>query len=467
MRRAVEIRLLSALFSAVPTRHLQSPEKRVMKIIIPPSDLSQTLLGPQRVQPSVSYRESTFLLRVPCDDGTLLFHTLTGELLLLEEESPEESDELIQARFFVPEGFDEQKQVRDLRNMVRLVHPRKHITDFTIFTTTDCNARCYYCFENSRPRFPMSPETAEETAAHIRRMCGGKDVKLRWFGGEPLYNREAIRIITDKLKQYGIPYTSYMTTNGFYLDAETVRTAVNDWHLKSIQITLDGTRENYNRIKAYTDGGSDPFSRVLDHIGIAMDAGITVSVRLNVGPKNAEDLQLLAEQLAQRFPDRSRLHVYAALLVNFFQNTRDTVSQAEKARIGTELIKIIYRLGLGSAARFSNKPSLCRCMADDDRAEAILPDGRIAKCEQIDEDVVIGHIAGDRYDLSAIAEWRIVEELPTCKTCVLYPRCVNVKKCGWTRGGCTESARAMSLCRLQQDILAAYGKTKTQQNTEN
>lgn len=30
----------------------------------------------------------------------------------------------------------------------------EHTTTYTIFTTTDCNARCFYCYEMGRSQFP-------------------------------------------------------------------------------------------------------------------------------------------------------------------------------------------------------------------------------------------------------------------------------------------------------------------------
>ena len=443
------------------------PDISVMKTIIPPSAISEKLLGSRRVRSSASYRESAFLIRIPCEDGTLLFHALTGELLLLDHhEVLTESDELIQSGFFVRQDFDERKQVRDMRHIMSMLHPRKHITDYTILTTTDCNARCFYCYENGVPHFPMSPETANETAAHIVRMSGGGDVKLHWFGGEPLYNRQAIEIVTRVLREQGISFTSRMTTNGYYLDADTLRTAVNEWNLRSIQISLDGTRDNYNRVKAYIDADVDPFNRVLDHIGNALEAGLSVSIRLNVGKHNADDLQQLAELLADRFPERDRLHVYPALVVNFSPYARETVTQSEKIRFGTELVEKLYRLGLVNPGHFSNEPRLCRCMADNDRCEVIFPDGQIARCQHIEEGISVGHIRGDRYDLSAIEEWKAVRDFPDCLTCPLYPRCVNLMKCRWIGQGCTESARAMKRSRLEHELLAVYDNAKKEQNTE-
>ncbi|MEI3172875.1 MAG: radical SAM protein [Lachnospiraceae bacterium] len=132
----------------------------------------------------------------------------------------------------------------------------EHITSYTIFTTTDCNARCFYCYEMGRSRIPMSDETAHKAAAYIAAHCGGEKVHLHWFGGEPLFNKQVIDIICTDLAEKGIVYESMIISNGYLFDGATVEQAVSHWKLKNVQITLDGTEEIYNRSKAfiYKDG---------------------------------------------------------------------------------------------------------------------------------------------------------------------------------------------------------------------
>ena len=139
-------------------------------------------------------------------------------------------------------------------------------TEFTVLTTTDCNARCYYCYEKGIRREPMTRETAIAAADYIACASRGEKVRLRWFGGEPLFNREAIDVICGALEQKKICFESAMTTNGFYLDEKTTADAVEKWNLKNVQITVDGTEKTYNRIKAYIDAEENPYRRVMNNI---------------------------------------------------------------------------------------------------------------------------------------------------------------------------------------------------------
>ena len=189
------------------------------------------------------------------DGGVLVFHTLTRALLLLTPEeyaAPDNLPELRDGWFRVPQEMDDMKYADQVRFIRRTMQKEpEHITSYTIFTTTDCNARCFYCYEMGRSRIPMSDETAHKAAAYIAAHCGGEKVHLHWFGGEPLFNKQVIDIICTDLTEKGIVYESMMISNGYLFDGATVEQAVSHWKLKSVQITLDGTEEIYNRSKAF------------------------------------------------------------------------------------------------------------------------------------------------------------------------------------------------------------------------
>ena len=141
-------------------------------------------------------------------------------------------------------GFVYRRRSDHVRFILRTMQKEpEHITTYTIFTTTDCNARCFYCYEMGRSRIPMSDETAYKAATYIAAHCGGEKVHLHWFGGEPLFNKQVIDIICTDLTEKGIIYDSMMISNGYLFDKDTVEQAVSHWKLKSVQITLDGTEE--------------------------------------------------------------------------------------------------------------------------------------------------------------------------------------------------------------------------------
>ena len=247
-----------------------------------------------------------------------MLNDLTHELLLLSER--EYADRLtdptmIRKWFCVPVDFNDKKLAGQVRNMVRLMDPPTGIIEkYTIFTTTACNARCFYCFENGWKTTDMSEETAAQAAEFILRKSGDEVIHIDWFGGEPLYNAKVIDIISRRIQKSGRRYYSLMISNGYLFDDDMIRKARDLWNLQSVGITIDGTEPVYNRIKSYIYKEGNPFERVLNNIDRLQKAGIGLSIRLNMDRHNVEDLYQLVDVLGERFGGREHMYIVPKLL---------------------------------------------------------------------------------------------------------------------------------------------------------
>ena len=437
-----------------------------MRTLLPPKKKIAKLCGAQKRRPGTVWRETTNRMVLPCDGGELWYQTMTGELVLVGTNETPDEEELIDRWFLVPEGYDECAHTRSLRQILRLTRKKRGCASFTVLTTTDCNARCFYCFELGAKREHMSDETAAEAAAYMVRRCEGKDVKLHWFGGEPMYNKRACDVITTRLRELGIPYTSDMISNGYYLDRETVAHAVEDWKLNRVQITLDGTREVYNRVKAYIDRDEnghrdpDPYGRVMDNIGHCLAAGVTVWIRLNMDGRNTDDLMRLVEELHDRFAGREGLGIYTYVLHEFRSGILGFNSEEQAADELRRLNKKIDDLGLGMI--FDMKKALVTygCMADSGDGEVILPDGRVSVCDHPEEEGTVGSIFSDHRDEERRRAWQESAEYPECAGCPLYPHCVLPKHCPWVGDHCPAPVRAGKLHAMEGALRRAYAEKK-------
>lgn len=437
-----------------------------MKIIQEPAPATRLVCGSQKETAKEPYRRTTLCVEAACDEGTLLYHTLTGMLILLDKEDVPEAvrEELIKNWFLVPESFNDAAFADQCAGILRLLqnkpNEKKGIKSFTILTTTDCNARCYYCYEAGVSRKTMSAETAGDVAEHIARVSGGGSVELRWFGGEPLLNTKAMDIICRRLGEKGIHYRSLMITNGYYLDGAAAEKAVELWHLQKVQITLDGTAEVYNRVKAYAEGG-DAYDRVLGNIETALDAGITVAIRLHVGNHNAEELLRLCEELAGRFRGRRNLCVQPALIGNFKGRTRRFRIESGTANTYLAVGKAIQEAGLSTAIPLLERElRIIACEADNDECEIILPGGELCRCGHELERECCGSIYSEERDEARISSWKEQMKLPECPSCALYPRCLNLKKCAWVNTSCKEDTRIIRMEMLRERMLEAYHRQK-------
>ena len=430
-----------------------------MKKILSASQTIQALCGEEKIEQGRDYCQSMYTMTVPCGAGTLLYHTLTGVLYLLapNETIDANREELIRNRILVPSGVDEYRHARDIWEILKLLSPqKKNKTAFTIFTTTDCNARCFYCYERGIRRISMTKETAEDVAAYIARVSGGNDVDISWFGGEPLLNKTVIDIICSELRRLGVAYRSIMTSNGYYLDAETARKAVAIWKVKRVQITIDGTREVYNRVKAYAREDIDGFERVLNNIKYAMTVGLNVTIRLNYDASNYENVLMLVDELHDRLGNPKGLRYMPVLLqewggpIQRFNSEDETIIRMKTLR------NKLLSLGMLAPEKLDREIHIARCMADNDASETILPDGRIGKCEHDAEKNIVGSIYDDTRDELIINEWKETVEYDECRTCILSSRCVQLKKCSWVSNGCSSVMRRYRIEKLQNAILNHY-----------
>ncbi len=379
-----------------------------------------------------------YCLPVEVPEGVLLFNLLTRELLLLSQEEfagAMDNPVLRQKWFVAPEETTDKKLVDLVRWIQKsMKKPGKNINNYTILTTTDCNARCFYCYEMGRTRTPMSDETALKTAAFIKENAGGRPVRIGWFGGEPLYNHRAMDLICGSLRENGVEFRSTMISNGYLFDDEMVVRAA-DWNLKRVQITLDGTEEVYNRCKAFIYREGSPYQVVIGNIDRLLRNRIAVTVRMNLDFHNAEDLMDLVEELAHRFGGRPGLRVYPHLI--FDENTPwDSRYSLEKwtelYRIKSQLEEKIQSLGLKarSGGRLLRRLPENHCMADADNAIVITPDGHLGVCEHYSETELIGHLDSPARDRAVIDSFRQrCEEIPECAACFYYPECLRLKKC--------------------------------------
>lgn len=428
-----------------------------VQVILKPNSAVMHILGKAKASAS-GYRLMTYCVEKKVSEGVLLFHVLTREMLLLswqEHEDMLESAYLREHWFVVPQETDD-KALTGLARwaLASMRRKPKYITSYTILTTTDCNARCFYCYEKGGAKITMSDKTARDTAAYIKAHCGGKRVRFSWFGGEPMLNTAAIDRICGELHDSGIQYVSTMTSNAYLFDEETIRRAKEQWHLGSIQITLDGTEDVYNRSKAYVCCEGSAYQVVMKNIDDLLSAGIKVSIRLNLGEHNVEDLNRLAGVLAQRFAGKRGISVYVRLLYNISQKAQQ--KDMYDALFALEDRLAALKLLSPGISETTQDLRLTYCMVESDSAALVTPDGRLGLCEHYPDCGFFGHVCSQERDEAVIAEWRKrYDEQAECAGCFYYPACVRLKKCS-ALGACTQYWRMDKLRVVQRSMEHAY-----------
>ncbi len=447
-----------------------------MKEIITSAEPFDSLLNRQEVEDGQMYRPISFVVEQPVDEGLLLYHTMTKAMLLLSSEEaklyksrPASLPHLIEKWFLVPIAHDDRLLSRQVRDVVKLTREKKKgITGYTILTTTDCNARCFYCYEKGRPRRPMNNDTALRTAQYIIDHCEKQKVSISWFGGEPLFNKSVISTICYQLSKAGIEFSSSMISNGYLFNDDTIKEAIDTWRLKSVQITLDGTEIIYNKNKAYIYKGVNAYQRVIANIHRLLEDGIRVTIRLNIDMYNAENLTELADELHQEFGSNDKLTVYLHMLFEMSDGSVAIKNEQERKAIFEKMKEIEAKLadyGLYEINPLSEGIKINHCMADNDQSVVIDPSGNIGKCEHYSEDHYIGHIESDDCDEAMVERFREChDEIEACATCFDYPNCIRLKLCG-DNAYCYSETRDDKLNKIRQSMLKTY-QNYTKEKTE-
>lgn len=385
-----------------------------------------------------NYRLCTFVMKIEIDKGYLLYNTLTDSLVYIEDTDNIEDilQTLIEIKDYVSNEFDEVAMIDEMRlNANRKAS--KRIDGYTIFTTLDCNARCYYCYEKGTPRISMSEENANDTADYIIRNSNGYPQSIKWFGGEPLVNEKAIDIITEKLNQSKVKFQSRMTSNGLLFNKENISKAQNKWYLKKVQITLDGTKEVYQRAKGFSDAQGNEFEMVLNNIDDLLKSKIQVLIRLNQDLHNTNDLIDLVNFLSKRFENRKGLSMYNCLL---FEDVDGASKNNPEERYGAflKVQNLIIQKGLFSSNAPFKKFKSTHCMADNDSSITINPNGKIGKCEHFPNDYYIGSIYARDFDEEIVNKWKETYPITSkCKVCPIYPQCVRIIMCPESNDVCS------------------------------
>lgn len=277
-------------------------------------------------------RLSSFNAHVPLGTGeTFMMNMLTDAQLIVSPEvtrllarldagddraelTPEEREVLhtLGEHGFVVASRDEERtaieqhftDIRDDASQLRV----------TVLTTLQCNFACEYCYQGDHGpgvgRLPrMSEEIAERVvewiAVELDRVRPAR-LSITFFGGEPLLNLPALRIISrrtaDLARERGVELLLNIITNGLLLTPDLVD-ELRPLGLNGVKVTLDGDRDTHDQVRPLR-GGQPTFDRIIDNIRRVADK-VPVAIGGNFDASTVERYPALLEFLqAQAFAPR-------------------------------------------------------------------------------------------------------------------------------------------------------------------
>lgn len=196
---------------------------------------------------------------------------------------------------------------------------------FLIIPTYACNLKCIYCYEQtyeiSATSLNNKFELVDKQFSLINEIVyqhkknntinSNKEIKITIMGGEPLLkgNIKVIQYILETVKKNG--YSVNIVTNG--VDLEYYLEDLTDDSVEHIQVTVDGSQKIHDS-RRMLHNGLGSFEKIISNTKKALDAGITVYLRVNADISTISDIPYLADILVEKFGFSSKLKPYIYLL---------------------------------------------------------------------------------------------------------------------------------------------------------
>lgn len=265
-----------------------------------------------------------FIFKVVANGQVLLYNTFNYAIALLDEEvykkiermvkscALDESEDvkgLIEQEFLIPKEIDEQDYFMQI---LKAEHDDDTRMCLQILTTTGCNFKCPYCYQEGICREErISLKTIRTLETFLKKYISEhnkiKKIFLILHGGEPTTNWKYVPEIfamINRICQFAdLEYDTQIITNGYLLTKEKIDLLVAN-HLRNVQITIDGVGEITDRRRVARNGGPT-FDTIISNIHKILETDTTgkVRIRINYDKGNATYVPETIDFLANEFPD--------------------------------------------------------------------------------------------------------------------------------------------------------------------
>jgi uncharacterized protein len=393
--------------------------------------------GPGRALAFNSF--SGALIEVSAEQANFLAAQHSFDPSQLRAKDAELLEDLYRNGFVVDDDVDEFNLLK--RRHDRAKHSR-HQLDITISPTLDCNFGCFYCYQG-RTKERMSQQVQDEIINFIAQHKGLEELKLSWFGGEPLLCLDIIESMSERIdalsRKMGFTYSAQMTTNGFDLDRERVA-ILRKCHVNNFQITLDGPPDLHDKRRNLVTRSNGTFWQIVEGIKLLNEAGATVIIRSNVDKTNIERVEELIDILDQEGLQQNSF--YLGQVKPYSEKVKRVskvfLSKAEMGQYDARVQKYLAQKNFRAKADVHfPEPKNTYCSANRTHAYVIDHDGETYKCwaEIGDHSLSLGQLrdlpppelAEEKASPCAQRwhQWTPFDEAKGCATCKMLPICMG------------------------------------------
>lgn len=136
---------------------------------------------------------------------------------------------------------------------------------------------------------------------------------------------QALKNILEKCKEMEIPI--HIVTNGY--DLHHYIDILKQYNIASMQITLDGLKDDHDS-RRFLVGGKGSYDRIVQNIGLALEAGVPITLRTNVNKKNLESIiDLVNDYNMREWVKYPNFRYYFKSTLRCYEEIGDALSDVE------------------------------------------------------------------------------------------------------------------------------------------
>lgn len=348
------------------------------------------------------HKASVFNVVKHFDDSVIVWNTASEAVVIIT------NAEYIELKAFLEkQSISNTKLIQDLYDMgvicecfedelfkidyirKRSIYNTDNVKSFIIIPTTKCNARCFYCFadEDTKTQKTMSPGIISDVVKFIVSQVRPHDeIVYRWFGGEPLMAEHVIDSIIYGVQELipSITYHSIITTNSSLITDKMLEKAVNHWHLRKMQIPVDGYKITHERRKHYLHGGVNHYEMVIEVIDKLLEYGVYTTCRVNLDMSNLKDLSCILDDFSE-FNHKKNFYLQTIPLhtPKNTPNMKEYVGASTYHYFYETVYKLLFQKGfLTDINRLLPRRNYSVCTAMLNNFFLVNADGNLFRCDQ-------------------------------------------------------------------------------------
>lgn len=384
---------------------------------------------------------SKYVISTAMSDGMLLFNTKNNHSIkvtnkLIDKLNTDDGAKKDYENYLATKGF--YSKDNEFNSMMKNIFSKENETlRIIVLTHGDCNFRCLYCYEKFK-NIAMSKETMDNILKFTEqklRIGGYKNLRISWFGGEPLLGFKTIVYLSKKFQElalkYIVNYSADMTTNGFLLDAKKLDFLVNESKCRLFQITVDGNKVSHDEQRILKNGKGS-YERIYRNLLVAQSSNhkFSIILRFNVSKNNYKNVEQFIDKEGVPFRKDKRFYFLYRNVGDWGQGEREKGQEVERLDkdISYQFSKKALTMGYQLIDPFWNINNQFSCYAQNPNSYAFNVVGKVMACTVLlyDQQNIFGDI-----NLGLINEekrkkiWiHSVEKIPKdCQKCEIVAIC--------------------------------------------